>query len=166
MFTAPENRLVFNIAGHKFDEDISEILRFDPENMVEELIEHSSSFGYIAMLNVKVDAEVLELKKLRDRLHDELLLGLAEEKESRGRNFTVAMQEAVINQNASMIEASEKVEQIEIVSKHLKNVMSAYQQRKDMLSNAANWISRSETPPYVKPHPKEVVKAAKAKKVD
>ena len=165
-FEAPENRLSFKIDNLKFDEDVTEILRIDTSDILSELVEHCSAYAYIASVECDVVDALSDLKKMRDGLHDKLLLGLADEKEARGRNFTAAMQEAVISQNAGMIEANEKVDEVEKISRRLAKLLKAFEMRRDMLAEASKWISRSETPPYTKPDPKDAVRTARSKRVD
>lgn len=165
VYEAPDFVIDIEIGNHRLKENVVDMLRFNTEDMLSELVEHSATYAYVVMLEVEAEKELTSAKKDRDVLFGELLLSLRDEKEASGRNFTVDMQKATVNRTPSMIEANDIVAIIEEKVKRLKKLSEAFEHRKMMLSSAANWIGRSETAPYVKPNPKEAVATARAKKV-
>ena len=165
-FTPGETILRFRDNGQLVEVDVVDLMRFDPEDMLHELVEHSANYCYFASVEVRFNSELAELKRDADELRGQLILGLADEKEARGRNFTVAMQTAVVEQNAGLIEATDKVEKLSAIVREIGAVVKAFEHRKEMLARAANWIGKSESGPYVKPDPKAAVaEASKRRKV-
>lgn len=141
--------LAFNVGGTRFKANMKDVLRIDTDNMLEELITHPQVYAYIASVRVEVDTHLAEMVADRERLYGNRMITLSEVTDNTGKKLTVAAKDAYISQDEQLIEADNKIAEVRITAQKMAVFCKALDMKGSMLSQAANWISRTETPPYV-----------------
>lgn len=162
MFTAPPLEIDIRVGNQHLKEDVTELLRIDPDDILTELLEHSASFAYLATLKVMADKEHKDMKADLTRIRAEIYAELQDRKE-RGEKLTVASMEAIIEMSPVYIESLEKVNAVERKVNELGAVCNAFEHRRSMITAAANIIRASETPASMPERAKEAVRSAKSR---
>lgn len=162
MFIAPPLEIDIKVGNQHLREDVVELVRINPDNILEELLEHSASFAYLATLKVMADKELREMKADLARVRAEIVAELHERKE-RGEKLTVASMDAIVETSPSYITSLEMVSKVESKVGELGAICAAYDHRRSMITAAANIIRASETPAPLPERARSAVATAKAR---
>lgn len=128
----------------KFQGDVTEVCRINPDLLTDEIVEHPGTFAWFGVLSAAATKAAAEAEDNLKTVTSDMYQTLRDEAEKAGVKTTEEKLKQAVNGTERVIAARDKVNAANYDADVAKNLFEVMKQRKDLLLALAN-DRRSET---------------------